>query len=71
MKRGRTAAEKRGRRERNKKFMTIFIYGQQKRVLRPPLMDGLAMEEFIVRNADPVWLHKNELWEFMTPEDET
>ena len=65
-KRKRTAAEKRARRERKKKFMTIFINGKQKRVLRPPLIDGLSVEEFIARNADPIWLHQNELWEFMT-----
>ena len=64
-KRKRTAAEKRARRERKKKFTTIFINGKQKRVPRPPLIDGLLVEEFIARNADPIWLHENGLWEFM------
>lgn len=63
-KRKRTAAEKRARRERKKKFMTIFVNGKQKRVPRP-LIDGLPVEEFIARNADPIWLHENGLWEFM------
>jgi hypothetical protein len=71
MKRKQTAAEKRTRRERRKKFMIIFINCKQKRVLRPPLIDGLSVEEFIARNADPIWLHQNELWEFMTIEDRT
>ena len=66
----RTAAEKRARRERKKKFMIVFINGKQKRVPRPPLVGGLPVEEFIARNADPTWLHQNELWELMTPEDE-
>jgi len=70
-KRRRTAAEKRARRERKKKFMTIFINGRQKRVPRPPLIQGLPVEDFIAFNADPIWLHQNELWEFMTPDDET
>jgi hypothetical protein len=70
MKRKRTAAEKRARRERKKKFMIVFINGEQKRVPRPPLIDGLPIEEFIARNADPIWLHQNELWELMTPDDE-
>ena len=70
-KRRRTTAEKRARREQKKKFMTIFINGRQKRVLRPQSIDGLPVEEFIARNADPLWLHQNELWEFMTPDDET
>ena len=64
--RKRTAAEKRARRERKKKFMTIFINGKQKRVPRPPVIDGLPIEEFIARNADPIWLHENGLWEFIT-----
>ena len=64
-KRKRTTAEKRARRERQKKFMRIFINGKQKHVPRPPLLDGLPVEEFIARNADPIWLHQNELWEFM------
>jgi hypothetical protein len=63
-----TAAEKRARRERKWKFMTIFINGKQKRVPRPPLSDGLMVDEFINRNADPIWLHENELWELMPPE---
>jgi hypothetical protein len=70
MKRKRTAAEKRERRERKQKYMTIFINGRQKRVPRPLLIDGLPVDEFIVRNADPVWLHENGLWEYMTPGDQ-
>jgi len=64
-KRKRTAAEKRVRRERKKKFMIIFINGKQKRVRRPPQIEGTSVEEFIARNADPIWLHQNELWEHM------
>ena len=66
-----TAAERRARRERRRKFMTIFINGKQKRVPRPQMIDGLPVEEFLARNADPVWLHQNEMWECMTPEDDT
>ena len=51
-----------GRREREKKYMTIFINGKQKRVLRRPMIDGLSVDEFIARNADPMWLHANGLW---------
>ena len=70
-KRRRTAAEKRARRERKEKFMTIFVNGKQKQVPRPPLIDGLAIDEFIARNADPIWLHENGLWELMTADGET
>jgi hypothetical protein len=65
MKRKRTAAEKRERRQRKEKFMTIFINGRQKRIPRPPLIDGMSVEEFLSRNADPIWLHQNELWWYM------
>ncbi|MES3022611.1 MAG: hypothetical protein V4857_13605 [Pseudomonadota bacterium] len=41
-------------------FETIFINGKQKRVRRLT-----APEQF--KNADPVWLHQNELWEYMPP----
>jgi hypothetical protein len=62
-----TAVQRRAERERKKKFMTIFINGKQKRVRRPELIEGLTVEEFIARNADPIWLHQNEMWEYMTP----
>lgn len=65
-----TAAEKRARRERRAKFMTIFINGKQKRVPRPQLIDGLPVDEFIARNADPIWLHENGLWELHDSSDE-
>jgi hypothetical protein len=70
-KRQRIPAEKRARRERRKNFMTIFINGKQKRVPRPQLIDGLPEDEFIARNADPIWLHQNELWELMPTDDDT
>ena len=65
-----TAAERRARRERKRKYMTIFINGKQKRVLRPQEIDGLPVDEFIIRNADPIWLHQNGMWDLMTPDDE-
>jgi hypothetical protein len=60
-----TAAQKRARRKRRKEFMTIFINGKQKRVRRPPTIEGMDADEFIRRNADPVWLHQNGLWEYI------
>lgn len=65
MKRKLTAAEKRARRERKKNFMTIFINGKQKQLPRPPSIGGLSVEEFIRRNADPIWLHQNEEWWYL------
>lgn len=40
--------------------MTIFVGGRQKRVRRPPTIDGLSSS---AGNTDPVWLHQNDLWE--------
>ena len=57
-----TAAEKRARRERKEKYMTIFINGKQKRVPRPQQIEGMDVDEFIARNADPIWLHQNDMW---------
>jgi len=45
--------------------MTTFVKGKQKRVLRPQLMEGLPVEEWIARNADPIGLHQNEMWELI------
>lgn len=45
--------------------MTIFVNGRQKSVRRPQLIDGMSVDDFIARNADPLWLHQNEMWELM------
>ena len=62
-----SAREKAEKKRRNKEFMFIFINGKQKRVRCPPTIDGLDVDEFIRRNADPTWLHQNEMWEYMEP----
>jgi uncharacterized protein YnzC (UPF0291/DUF896 family) len=66
-----TAAEKAEKMRRRKEFMTIFINGKQKRVRRPPTIDGVDVDDFIIRNADPIWLHQNEMWEYMTDDEES
>jgi hypothetical protein len=71
-----SAREKAEKKRRQREFMTIFLNGKQKRVRRPPTIDGIDVDEFIRRNADPIWLHQNEMWEDMeetepmSPEDE-
>ncbi len=65
-----TVAQRRARRERKQKVMKIFVNGKQKRMPRPPLIDGMTVDEFIARNADPIWLHQNELWELMADDDD-
>ena len=64
-------AQKAAKKERQKKYMTIFINGKQNRVKRPPTIDSIDADEFIRRNADPIWLHQNEMWEYIEqPEDD-
>ena len=50
---------------RGKEYMTVFINGKQKRIRRPPTIEGLPVDEFIRCNADPTWLQANEMWELM------
>jgi hypothetical protein len=64
-KRNCTRAEQRARRERKAKYALVFINGKQKRVLRPPTIDGMSVDEFIARNADPIWLHQNDMWDHL------
>ncbi len=66
-----SAKEKAEKRRRRKEYMTIFVNGKQKRVKRPPTIDGMDIHEFIRRNADPIWLHQNEMWEYMVDEEES
>ena len=69
-----TTAQKRARKkakaERQRKYMWIFMNGKQVRVKRPETIDGLDIDEFIRRNADPIWLHQNEMWEYIDQDEE-
>ncbi len=58
-----SAAEKAEKKRRRREYRTIFINGKQKRVKREPTRDGLPVDEFIRRNADPIWLLQNEMYE--------
>lgn len=68
-----TAAQKRARKtakaERQKKYEWVFINGKQVRVSRCPTIDGMGIDEFIQRNADPIWLHQNEMWEYIETDE--
>lgn len=60
-----TPREKAEKKRKRLEYMTIFINGKQKRVKRPPTIEGIDAEEFIKNNADPIWLHQNEMWEYL------
>lgn len=64
-----TAAQRREKKRRKAETMIIFINGRQKRVPRPPTIEGLPADEFIRRNADPIWLHQNERWDLLDQPD--
>ena len=60
-----TVQEKAEKKRRKLEFMTIFINGKQKRVRRPETIEGMPVDEFILLNADPIWLHQHEEWHLM------
>ncbi len=68
-----TAAQKRAKKdakaERQKKYQWIFKNGKQVRINRPPTIDGMEVDEFIQRNADPIGLHQNEMWEHLKSDE--
>ena len=65
-----TPEQKAAKKKRQKEYMAVFMNGKQKRVKRSPTIDGIPVDEFIRRNADPIWLHQNELWEYMDQHEE-
>lgn len=60
-----TAAQRAEKKRRKKETMIIFVNGKQKRVRRPPTIDGMDPEEFIRANADPIWLHQEGRWDII------
>ena len=60
-----TPEQKAAKKKRQQEFMYVFMNGKQKRVKRPPTIEGMDADEFIRRNADPIWLHQNEMWEYI------
>jgi len=68
-----TAAQKRARKkakaERQKKYMWVFMNGKQVKVKRPATIEGMDPDEYIRQNADPIWLHQNEMWEYIEADE--
>ncbi len=65
IKRKLSPSEKAAKKLRRQECMTIFINGKQKQVRRPETIDGMLAEDFVLANADPIWLHQNGLWHLM------
>jgi hypothetical protein len=62
--------KKEAKAERQRKYEWVFMSGKQVRIKRRPTIDGMDVDEYIQRNADPIWLSQNGLYEF-TEEDES
>nr|VFK68986.1 MAG: hypothetical protein BECKUNK1418G_GA0071005_12942 [Candidatus Kentron sp. UNK]VFK73791.1 MAG: hypothetical protein BECKUNK1418H_GA0071006_12942 [Candidatus Kentron sp. UNK] len=62
-------AKKKAKQERQKKYMWVFMNGKQVRINRPPTIDGIDPDDFIRQNADPIWFHQNEMWEYIDSDD--
>lgn len=58
-----TSAQRAAKRRRKAETMVVFINGKQKRVRREPTIEGLTADEFIRRNADPIWVHQEGCWD--------
>jgi len=58
-------AEKCEKRRKQEEYMTIFINGKQKRIKRPSAIAGMDVNAFMRLNADPIYLHQNEIWEYI------
>ncbi|MCD4818063.1 MAG: hypothetical protein K8S23_05185 [Candidatus Cloacimonetes bacterium] len=63
-------AKKKANEEKRKKYEWVFINGKQVRIKRPEMIDGMLVDDFILQNADPIWLHQNEMWEYIQTEEE-
>ena len=61
-----TAAQKRGKKKPKRKGKK-----KPKRKGKKSICGflGMDMDEFIQENADPIWLHQNEMWEYIQPEE--
>lgn len=57
-----TSAQRAAKRRRKAETMIVFINGKQKRVRREPTIEGLPVDEFLLRNADPIWLAQAGEW---------
>jgi len=68
-----TTAQKRTRKkakaQRQRKYIWVFVNGKQARVKRLPMIEGMDPNEYIRRNADPIWLHQNEMWEYIEADE--
>ena len=63
-----TAKQKAARKAKREQYETVFVNGKQKRIKKPPTIDGMNVDEFIQENADPIFLHQESLLELLNDE---
>ncbi|WP_111979446.1 hypothetical protein [Algibacillus agarilyticus] len=63
-------AKKKAKLERQKKYMWVFKNGKQVRVKRPAMIDEIPQEDWLMQNADPIWLHQHEMWHLLYAAEE-
>lgn len=66
-----TASDRKKQLEQKRRFRSVFIHGKRVRSPHPSPIEGLAVDEFIARNADPNWLQQSEFWEMLPDVDRT
>jgi len=54
---------------RKSKYEWVFMNGKQVKQRKPEMIDGMLVDEYIAKFADPVWLHQNEMWEYIKLDD--
>lgn len=70
-KKKKTAAEKVQKKLMQMEYMNIFVNGKQKRVRRPETIEGIPLDDFLQKNADPIFLHQNEDWDMLNGNGDT
>ena len=65
MKRKMTAAQKKAKAERQKKYEWVFMNGKQVRIQRPEMIEGMLLDDWIEQNADDIWLTQNGMYDVL------
>jgi len=65
IKRKMTAAQKKAKTERKKKYEWVFMDGRQVRIKRPEMIDGMLVDDWIEQNADDIWLTQNGMYDVL------
>ena len=63
-------SKKKKERKKNSKYEWVFINGKQVKQRKPEMIDGMLVEEYIMKNADSLWLQQNEMWEYLNDREE-